>query len=303
MLVYPNFLIRKTQAVLILTDNKQGHPGFFIGAYRNLTSVSYHGSPTADGISSIGNLTSRCMQEMIADLKADSARWEADVSRRANPGHSHPIDSQVNYLQGYLQGELPNSSLPYHNPASSSPYQNPVSSSPYTNPVRASSTSNDGQSQGRSPPPTTQSKSYYPPNPLTQGSYNGSYIAHTPPYPPQVSYSGSSQPVVTSSESYTYGAPGYNKYDGRHNGQQNSPRFLGSEYESHNGYPTASSGAPYTTGPPASDSRILDRYAQPPSEFAGYADYAGYDHGQPPLAPGPGRMDPQHPHSRRRDIR
>lgn len=53
----PNFLIGINQADL--TDNKQGRPGFFISAYRNLTSVSHHGSLTADKICPTENLTSR----------------------------------------------------------------------------------------------------------------------------------------------------------------------------------------------------------------------------------------------------
>ncbi|THC90254.1 hypothetical protein EYZ11_010281 [Aspergillus tanneri] len=46
-----------------LGNDALGRQGYFIRAYRNLTS------------------------EMIADLKADSARWEADVIRRADQGY------------------------------------------------------------------------------------------------------------------------------------------------------------------------------------------------------------------------
>lgn len=214
---------------------------------------------------------------MIADLKADSARWEADVSRRA--------DLQGSYSQSnHLPGNYPPQAEP------------PTSASPYQNPARASSIPNDGrQSQGRSPPPSTQTtvqpQSYiYPPHshshphPHSQSPHNGSYGSPytSGPYssgtasylPPQVSYPGSSQPIVTAvghppSYIHTPHAPtdSYNEYESMYYDEKNAPRFPGPGYEQH-GYSLPSSGGP-PPYPAASDSRIYnnnltDHGRQPP---------------------------------------
>lgn len=44
---------------VVLTNHEQGRPGFFIRAYRNLTSVSDYGQATTSGISQDDILTTR----------------------------------------------------------------------------------------------------------------------------------------------------------------------------------------------------------------------------------------------------
>ncbi|KAJ5602646.1 hypothetical protein N7537_005602 [Penicillium hordei] len=202
---------------LVRPGNHNGRPGFFIRAYRNLTS------------------------EMITDLKADSARWEADVSRRADLGYP-----RGNYIQDTSVSHAPNTSPANYAPA-------PVHE------VR--------QSQGPSPTPFTAAPAQSYMDPYSQGSYSGSqnapytnppsytsathspYASSTAPYPPpQVSYSGSNQPIVTAADmqhpqSYTYAPTGYG-YD---NGRSNAPRYPGPGYDAEQEYSTVTSGMSYPT--------------------------------------------------------
>ncbi|KAG0155784.1 hypothetical protein PDIDSM_2957 [Penicillium digitatum] len=106
---------------LVRPGNHNGPPGFFIRAYRNLTS------------------------EMITDLKADSTRWEADVSRRADLGYP-----RGNYLQ---DTNVPNTASANYAPAA-------------VHEVR--------QSQGPSPTPFTAAPAQSYMDPYSQGSYSGS---------------------------------------------------------------------------------------------------------------------------------
>ena len=106
---------------------------------------------------------------------------------------------------------------PYGDPYSQSPYsgaQNP----PYPNPSSYSSSSHSPYGSGQAP---------YP--------------------PPQVSYSGPSQSVVTAAEmhpsSYTYSATGYG-YEG---GRNNAPRYPGPGYEPEPDYSPVTSGMAYPT--------------------------------------------------------
>lgn len=226
---------------VVLTNHEQGRPGFFIRAYRNLTSVSDYGHAMTSGISQDGILTTRRIQEMITDLKADSARWEADVSRRADLGYP-----RGNYIQDTNVSHAPNTAPANYAPA-------PVHE------VR--------QSQGPSPTPFTAAPAQSYMDPYSQGSYSGSqnapytnppsytsathspYASGTAPYPPpQVSYSGSSQPVVTAvdmqhPQSYTYAPTGYG-YD---NGRSNAPRYPGPGYDAEQEYSTVTSGMSYPT--------------------------------------------------------
>ncbi|OQE92481.1 hypothetical protein PENNAL_c0007G08429 [Penicillium nalgiovense] len=201
---------------LVRPGNHNGRPGFFIRAYRNLTS------------------------EMITDLKADSARWEADVSRRADLGYP-----RGNYIQDTNVSHPPNTAPATYAPA-------PVHE------VR--------QSQGPSPTPFTAAPAQSYMDPYSQSSYSGSqnapytnpssytstthspYASGTAPYPPpQVSYSGPNQPIVTSadmhSQSYTYAPPGYG-YD---NGRSNAPRYPGPGYDAEQEYSAVTSGMSYPT--------------------------------------------------------
>ncbi|KAJ5689169.1 hypothetical protein N7462_003561 [Penicillium macrosclerotiorum] len=205
---------------LVRPGSHGGRPGFFIRAYRNLTS------------------------EMIADLKADSARWEADVSRRADLGYP-----RGSYIQDVNLSHTPNT-VPA-NYATSAIHE-----------VR--------QQQGPSPPTFSAAPAPQPyMDPYSQSQYSGSQNApynnpssysstHSPygstqaPYPPpQVTYSGS-QPVVTTADmhpsSYTYSASGYG-YEG--SGSRNAPRYPGPGYDAESDYSPVTSGMAYpaTTAP------------------------------------------------------
>lgn len=194
---------------LVRPGNHSGRQGFFIRAYRNLTS------------------------EMIADLKADSARWEADVSRRADLGYP-----RANYATSAIhevrqqQGPSPTtySAAPaqaYMDPYSQSPYSG-SQSAPYSNPSYTSTHSPYGQGQAPYPPP-------------------------------QVTYSGSQPPVVTTADihpsSYTYSATGptYGGYEGA---PRNAPRYAGPGYEADAEYSPVTSGIAYPASTSAADSRM-----------------------------------------------
>lgn len=174
-------------------------------------------------------------QEMIADLKADSARWEADVSRRADLGYP-----RGSYIQDVNMSHPPNSGPANYSTSA-------------VHEVRQ-------QQQGPSPPTFSAAPAQTYMDPYSQPSYSGSQNApynqppasysstHSPygsgqaPYPPpQVSYSGPTQPVVTAADmhpsSYTY-SPGYGYEGGR-----NAPRYPGPGYDDQSEYPS-----PQTTG-------------------------------------------------------
>ncbi|KAJ6107452.1 hypothetical protein N7523_008775 [Penicillium sp. IBT 18751x] len=202
---------------LVRPGNHGGRQGFFIRAYRNLTS------------------------EMIADIKADSARWEADVSRRAdlgyprgsynqdvNPSHA-PNNHSANYATSAIHDvrQQPGPSPPTFSAAPvQQPYMDQYSQSPYSG---------------------SQNAPYN--NPPSYTSTHSPYGAGQAPYPPpQVSYSGSSQPVVTAADmhpaSYTYSAAGGYGYEG---GGRNAPRYPGPGYDDQSDYSPVTSGMAYPT--------------------------------------------------------
>ncbi|RDK39398.1 hypothetical protein M752DRAFT_56205 [Aspergillus phoenicis ATCC 13157] len=225
---------------LVRPGNHNGRQGYFIRAYRNLTS------------------------EMIADLKKDSARWEADVIRRADQG----------YPRGSYQQELNYSQAPSMPPAS---YQ-------------VSAVHEGRQQGGPSPPPAYSAPP--PTQPFVVDPYAQSYQAtQSPPYPPastytgpnhspygsapnpypsgQIPYTTSSQPPVTAEmhpSSYTYG-PGY-VYE---NGRSNAPRYPGPGYETEQDYSPVTTGIPYptTTAPDpriGMDPRYTPEASYPPAD-------------------------------------
>ncbi|KAF9891189.1 hypothetical protein FE257_004753 [Aspergillus nanangensis] len=195
-----------------LGNDALGRQGFFIRAYRNLTS------------------------EMIADLKADSARWEADVVRRADQGYP-----RGSYTHDYSMSHAPN-----------------MASATY-----ASSSIHEGrQQQGPSPPPaysaapptqsfvdpygqpSYQQQTQSPPYPATSSypSNHSPFGQSQNPYNPQMpSYSAPNQPPVTSDvhQSYTYTTAAAYPFE---NGRNNAPRYPGP------GYDTESDYSPVTTG-------------------------------------------------------
>ncbi|GLI79370.1 hypothetical protein PoHVEF18_007701 [Penicillium ochrochloron] len=209
-----------------LGNDALGRQGFFIRAYRNLTS------------------------EMIADLKADSARWEADVSRRAdlgyprgsyiqdvNPSHA-PNTVSANYATSAIhevrqqQGPSPTT----YSAAPAQPYMDPYSQSPYSG---------------------SQTAPY--PNPSYTSTHSPYGQGQAPYPPPQVTYSGAQQPVVTTADihpsSYTYSAtgPAYGGYEGA---PRNAPRYPGPGYDADPDYSPVTSGIAYPASTSAADSRM-----------------------------------------------
>ncbi|PTU25294.1 hypothetical protein P175DRAFT_0428077 [Aspergillus ochraceoroseus IBT 24754] len=197
---------------LVRPGNHNGRQGYFIRAYRNLTS------------------------EMIADLKADSARWEADVRSRADQGYprgsyiqdysySQPNRVPANYSSAHPempQGQGPSPPTTYAAPPQQYAEQYPPSGYPAT-----------------STPPYTNAPSY-PPN------HSGAFGAGQNPYPPpHVPYSAPGQPAVTADmhPSYTYASSGY----GYENGRNNAPRYPGPGYEAESDYSPVTTGMAYPT--------------------------------------------------------
>ncbi|KAA8647096.1 putative transcription factor RfeG [Aspergillus tanneri] len=198
-----------------LGNDALGRQGYFIRAYRNLTS------------------------EMIADLKADSARWEADVIRRADQGYP-----RANYASSAIH-EGRQTQGPSPPPTYSAP---PTQS--YVDPYAQA-----GYQQTHSPP-------YPPPSsyPSNHSPFGG---PGQNPYPPQqIPYSAPSQPPVSTTEmhpTYTYTTTtGY----GYENGRNNAPRYPGPGYEPESEYSPATSGMAYpaTTAPDPRIGGIDPRY-------------------------------------------
>ncbi|RAL12703.1 putative transcription factor RfeG [Aspergillus homomorphus CBS 101889] len=219
-----------------LGNDALGRQGYFIRAYRNLTS------------------------EMIADLKADSARWEADVSRRMDQGNP-----RGSYIHDYSYSQAPNIS-PVTYPATTiheGRQQGGPSPPPaYTAPPPAPQQFVDPYVQP--PYAATQSPPY--PTPSSYPANHSPFGTGQAPYPPpQIPYSAPTQPAVSDAmhPSYTYGT-GY----GYENGRNNAPRYPGpATYEAEQDYPPVTSGIAY---PPttAADPRIgMDPRYTPESTY------------------------------------
>ncbi|KAI9930006.1 hypothetical protein MW887_011816 [Aspergillus wentii] len=201
-----------------LGNDALGRQGFFIRAYRNLTS------------------------EMIADLKADSARWEADVSRRADQGYPRGSYIQQDYsisqpppVSASYSGSAMHEGRPQPGPSpptySVPPAQPPYMDYPQSHPYSAT----------QSPPYPTQ-----PTYPTSHSPFGSSQNT----YPPQIPYSAPSQPAVTADmhPTYTYTSNAPYAYDA---GRNNAPRYTGPGYDAEPDYSPVTSGMPYpaTTAP------------------------------------------------------
>ncbi|KAL1982200.1 hypothetical protein VTN96DRAFT_1626 [Rasamsonia emersonii] len=206
---------------LVRPGTHNGQKGYLIRAYRNLTS------------------------EMIADLKADSARWEAEVARRQEMGYS---GARANYASSSIHEirQQGGPSPPTYN-AAPAQYMDPYGQPPYG---------------------ATQNPPYPPPSfPSSQPSYGTGQNPYPPP-PPQNPYSGPSQPPVSapdvhpSSYTYTSSTVGYG-YEGRNN----APRYPGPGYENDSEYSPVTSSMAYPAATTAPDPRIgMDpRYAPEPA--------------------------------------
>lgn len=179
---------------------------------------------------------------MIADLKADSARWEADVSRRADLGYP-----RGSYIQDVNPSQAPNNhSANYATSAIHEVRQQPGPSPPTFSAAPAQQPYMESYSQ--SPYGGSQNAPYN--NPSSYTSTHSPYASGQAPYPPpQVSYSGPSQPVVTAADmhppSYTYStAGGGYGYEG---GGRNAPRYPGPGYDDQSDYSPVTSGMAYPT--------------------------------------------------------
>jgi hypothetical protein len=182
-----------------LHNNRQG---YLIRAYRNLTS------------------------EMISDLKADSARWEADVARRADSGYPRVTYAASNIHEMRQQGG-PSPPPPYT--AAPGNYMDP-----FVPPFPVS--------QPSGYPTTTYAA---PPVPYSTGPS---------PYVPPQAYGGPPVPPVTGGDMHTYtyantNAPGY-PYD---SGTRTAPRYPGPGYDES---PSTTTSIPYPATTAAQDTRI-----------------------------------------------
>ncbi|EAW12728.1 putative transcription factor RfeG [Aspergillus clavatus NRRL 1] len=201
-----------------LGNDALGRQGYFIRAYRNLTS------------------------EMIADLKADSARWEADVMRRADQGYprgSYNHDYSVSQAPNMIPAQYAASSIhevrqqtgpsppPTYSQPPPQPYVDPYAQAPYA---------------------TTQSPPYTAPS--SYPSSHSPFATGQAPYPAQVPYSAPGQPAVSAEmhPSYTYTSNTGYAYE---NGRNNAPRYTGPGYEAESDYSPVTSGMTYpaTTAP------------------------------------------------------
>lgn len=178
---------------------------------------------------------------MITDLKADSARWEQDVSRRAEQGYS-----RGSYNPGLSVSQSPNNVPGNYVSSSIHDGRQQVGPSPvYTNPPPQ-------QYEPVYSQPPQQQYGSVPSNqgyPMPQYQQNPNYGQNASPYPQaQSPYNSSNQnqPPITSAEmhsSYTHhGGPGYPPYS------EGRPRFTGQgdEYE-HEYTAPVTAGMPYTT--------------------------------------------------------
>ncbi|CAG8211982.1 unnamed protein product [Penicillium salamii] len=196
---------------------------------------------SSTGKCQVGILTTPWIQEMITDLKADSARWEADVSRRADLGYP-----RGSYIQDMNVSHAPNP--PPANYSTSSIHEVRQSQGPSPTPFTAAPAQSYMDPYSQSPYSGSQSAPYTNPSSYTSSTHSP-YASGTAPYPPpQVSYSGASQPIVTAADmhpqSYTYAPTGYGGYD---NGRSNAPRYPGPGYDADQDYSPVTSGMAYPT--------------------------------------------------------
>lgn len=198
------------------------------------------------------------MQEMIADLKADSARWEAETTRRAERGYprGNYYDDKVSQGPNRVPANYNTSSIHESRQQTSYP---PPTSQPYM----------DSYPSTQNPYPPQPNPSGYPPsyNPPPTGypSEGGPYGSVPSPY----GQAQSSAPAATTAEmqsSYIYTQSNTYPYaDGR-----SAPRYAGQGYENDGpDYPpAATTGIGYapTTAP---DPRMMDPRYSPEAAYPG----------------------------------
>lgn len=225
---------------LVKPGTHQGRSGYLIRAYRNLTS------------------------EMIADLKADSARWEQEVERRANMGYSRGT-----YVQDVRRSRSPNElSGSYVSPTHElrsqggpSPPSYAAAPAPYVDPYASQSQygAPQGQPYAATPSYSTSQSPGYNQNPYA-----------SPPQQNPYSGPGQGQPPISAPDvhqpSYTYSSnPSYGYERGNA-----APRYPGAGYDNEPEYSPVTSGMGYPAATAPSDARL----GMDPR----YTPEAAYDH-------------------------
>ncbi|KAI1943551.1 hypothetical protein LOZ66_000134 [Ophidiomyces ophidiicola] len=230
------------QVCLPILSAPTGRQGYFIRAYRNLTS------------------------EMIADLKADSARWEAETSRRAERGYprGNYVNHDVNMQQGPNRASANYNTSSIHESRQQATYA-PPTSQPYMDPYSSSQTPYPPQQNSSGYSSTFNQPSGYPSDPISYGSVPNAYAQ------------GQSSAPVTSAEmqsSYTYSQGNAYPYGD----SRSAPRYTGQGYD--NDSPDFPSGVSSGMGYPPStapDSRMDPRYS-PESAYPDPRGPAGRAH-------------------------
>lgn len=217
---------------------------------------------------------------MIADLKADSARWEADAVRRTNQGHPrgsyyhHDYHMHDYHHMPSSQGHnMHPASLPQGSYAQQAPIHEPRQSQPPgpSPPPSYSAPPSSQPSYIDSYPPqsqygTTQTPPFSSPSYSTSSSYTVPH-SHSPfqagqsPYTPQTPpFTNAAQPAVSADvpPSYKYQNSGYGfEGGGNGGGWNNAPRtYPGGGYEPEQEYSPVTTGSGYPATTTVSDHRI-----------------------------------------------
>lgn len=213
----------------------QNRQGYFIRAYRNLTS------------------------EMIADLKNDSSRWEAESLRREQQGFSRaPYDSNAFHESRTQLGQS------HGNYQVAGNYNDPYPSA-VPNPYAGAPAAPYGGTSYT----TTTAQSYVP----APAAYN--------PIPnPYVQVPAGTTTASEAPGAYTY-APGtgYPYNEGRQ-----APRYTGPGYEAEPEYSTTASGVPYSSATAAVTHTTTAAGPRVPAMEPGYPE-PGYDPRNPGRQP------------------
>ncbi|BDD59600.1 hypothetical protein MAP00_004795 [Monascus purpureus] len=211
---------------LVRPGTHNGQTGYFIRAYRNLTS------------------------EMIADLKADSARWEAEVSRSRYDRGSYSHKPNVPHAPSIPPASYAVDVRPHPGPSPPAFSVAPSYVDPYA-------------SSYGGPPPAVP----YTSPPTYSGNHSPYGSGQTPYVPP---YTGSTQPAVTvadvSAYTYTTNPP----YGYENNERYNAPRYTGSgsAYENDPDYSPVTSAMSYS-GTTVPDPRVgIDPRYTPESAYS-----------------------------------
>ncbi|PGH04949.1 hypothetical protein GX51_03248 [Blastomyces parvus] len=192
----------------------QGRPGYIIRAYRPFTP------------------------EMLKDLKADSARWRAEIASRRDQGYS--TQGSHNHDPGMPPD--PNRISAHYD--TSATHESRQRTGPTAYPTTAGQPY-DTYAPAAHPPYSSPQPVPYPPaysQPTTYGAIPSTYASAGASYPAH------SQPPPASSPEYTYESTA--PYHAYNNDPRANPRYPGPNYENETDYPpvvTTSMGYPPST--------------------------------------------------------